>query len=66
MAQPGSQLAKAGKPRRVRASGCPGATASPGNVRAGDVVLTRECDNAIEGICTEAVGMEARIIACSR
>lgn len=39
VAQPGCQLAKASKSRRVRANGCPGATGNPGHVRAGDVVL---------------------------
>ena len=39
MAQPGSQLAKASKSRKVRVGGRPGATGSPGNVWAGDVVL---------------------------
>ena len=39
VAQPGGQLAKASKSRRVRANGRTGATASPGSTRAGDVVL---------------------------
>ncbi|WP_302143389.1 SOS response-associated peptidase family protein, partial [Senegalimassilia anaerobia] len=39
VAQPGGQLAKASKSRRVRANGGPGATGSPGRAWAGDVVL---------------------------
>ena len=39
MAQPGSQLAKASKSRRVRVDGRTGATGSPGRAWAGDVVL---------------------------
>lgn len=39
VAQPGGQLAKASEPRRVCVDGRPGATASPGSTRAGDVVL---------------------------
>jgi len=39
VAQPGGQLAKVGKSRRVRVGGRPGAIGSPGRTWAGDVVL---------------------------
>lgn len=42
VAQPGGQLAKASKSRRVRVDGGPGATGSPGSAWAGDVVLRCE------------------------
>ena len=55
MAQPGSQLAKAGKPRRVRASGCPRATASGDNAGTGDVVL--RTDVVLRGESFEGCGL---------
>ena len=42
MAQPGCQLAKASKSRKLCVDGRTGATGSPGNIRAGDVVLRFE------------------------
>ena len=42
VAQPGGQLAKVGKSRRVRVDGRPGAIGSPGRAWAGDAVLRFE------------------------